>query len=68
MGARRYNEMRIHTARFPTTYVFIGYIGGVIHDVWMVLMVGTLSLSSGFSYVLSTGDSMYEIPVRSGAL
>ena len=30
--------------------------------------VPTLSLSSGFQYVLSTGDSMYETPARSGAL
>ena len=28
------------------------------------LAVATLSLSSGFTYVLSIGDNMYETPAR----
>src|SRR5208283_2325500 len=35
MRAGHYNK-RIHAAEFPAAYVFIGYIGGVVHDVWIV--------------------------------
>ena len=35
MGAVKYNK-RIHATEFPATYVIIGNIGGIVHDMWVV--------------------------------
>lgn len=35
MGAGQYDK-RLHATEFPAADVFIGYIGGVVHDVWHV--------------------------------
>jgi hypothetical protein len=65
-GAGHYNK-GIHATELPAPYVSIGYIRGVVHDVWIV-HGDDPALSSGLKYVLSMGHSMYETPALSGAL